>query len=274
MGTLVFFHGLNTYGDDLLHLGPLTFGMMHSRLEKGFRRHKIDFLPMTELGGSDSPELQAERAAQTFVERGLLKRDGSFHFLGHSIGGLVARALAARPEFRGRVRNIMTMGTPHHGTETAFFGLEFEQRFPRMGQFFRAIGYDTRKKLEIYQQFTPEVVAEFNRLYPSLTDVRELTLLCACPRTELSLPFQALYKYIHPATAEGLGASDGFILCESQRRGEVIDTFALDHLGELGFFFHLSPFARQRAEKEFSRLVQRVVEIVTEVPASSAGALR
>lgn len=42
--------------------------------------------------------------------------------VGHSMGGLVARAWWARHGRPGRVRRIVTIGTPHHGTLTARWG--------------------------------------------------------------------------------------------------------------------------------------------------------
>ncbi len=40
-------------------------------------------------------------------------------FLGHSLGGLMARRLAAEPDFYGRTRCIVTLGTPHQGSALA-----------------------------------------------------------------------------------------------------------------------------------------------------------
>ena len=46
----------------------------------------------------------------------------------HSMGGLVARAWWARWGRSGRVRRILTLGTPHHGTLTAQLGLGVNTR--------------------------------------------------------------------------------------------------------------------------------------------------
>ncbi len=39
--------------------------------------------------------------------------------IGHSLGGLVARGVAARPELRDRVQAMITLSTPHHGSALA-----------------------------------------------------------------------------------------------------------------------------------------------------------
>lgn len=46
----------------------------------------------------------------------------SFHIIGHSKGGLVAREYIQNHGGAGRVRSLITLGTPHHGTPTAAIG--------------------------------------------------------------------------------------------------------------------------------------------------------
>lgn len=43
--------------------------------------------------------------------------------VGHSLGGLVIRGVAARPELQGRVRALACLGTPHHGSILAAIGI-------------------------------------------------------------------------------------------------------------------------------------------------------
>lgn len=48
-----------------------------------------------------------------------LQRHERVDVVAHSMGGLVIRkALADHPSLRGRVRRVVTLGTPHHGTES------------------------------------------------------------------------------------------------------------------------------------------------------------
>ena len=46
----------------------------------------------------------------------------SFHVVGHSKGGLIARHWVQHYGGDRRVRSLTTLGTPHHGTPTAFVG--------------------------------------------------------------------------------------------------------------------------------------------------------
>jgi triacylglycerol lipase len=48
---------------------------------------------------------------------------GRLHIIGHSKGGLVGRYLVARRGWHDRVRTLVTLGSPHHGTPTAWIGL-------------------------------------------------------------------------------------------------------------------------------------------------------
>jgi pimeloyl-ACP methyl ester carboxylesterase len=268
MATVLFFHGLNTFGDDLLHIGPMTFGPMHAPLEREFVRRDIPFIGVTGLGFG-TPEEQAEKTIAFLEETGLLEhsdRDdhGTLHLLGHSVGGLVARALADRPELKGRIRSIITMGTPHQGAWVATFGMEFEKRHPLLCRAAAFAGYDTRVKAAIFRNFTLEAAREFNARHNSLPGIREITLLCEVEREELSLPYRLFYERMHPRFQEPhFPKSDGFIWSESQKRGEVIGPFALDHFGELGFFFQLAPSIRRRARAEFQRLVNTLEDLVS-----------
>jgi pimeloyl-ACP methyl ester carboxylesterase len=268
MATVIFFHGLNTFGDDLLHIGPLTFGPMHGPLERQFAERDIPFIGVTGLGFG-TPEEQAEKAIAFLDETGLLDQEvpgdqGSLHLLGHSVGGLVARALAARPEVKGRIRSIITMGTPHHGAWVATFGMQFEKRHPWLCRAAALAGYDTRVKAAVFKNFTIEAAREFNARHPSAPGVREISILCEAERNELSLPYRLFYERMHPRFQDPqFPKSDGFIWSESQKRGDVIGPFALDHFGELGFFFQLGPAGRRKARAEFQRLVNTLGDLVS-----------
>ena len=259
MATLVFLHGLNTFGTDDLRIGPMNFGLMHSRLEEEFAKRDIDFIGVTGVG-SGSPEEQAENASKFLARSGFLDAHDEtgrpFVFLGHSAGGLTARALALRPEFKNRVKMVITMGTPHAGAKVAELGLELDKRHPVILRALAAAGYDTKKKTAIFNHFTPDAVAAFNQRAPAIT--REVTLLCEATRNELSWPYYFSYKQIHPTPGV---KSDGFIESDSQKRGEVIGPFAVDHYGEMGFFFQLSLSARKQAQSEFQRLIDQVTQL-------------
>ena len=63
--------------------------------------------------------------------------DGTSHqrvvLVCHSMGGLVARAWIARRGGAARVAKLITLGSPHHGTELARFGVGHNVRQMRYG---------------------------------------------------------------------------------------------------------------------------------------------
>ena len=244
---VVFLHGLNTWGDDDLHLGPLRLGPMHGHLERALAAKDLSILPVPGIGAG-SPEEQAEIAIR-FLERAGALSGESFVLLGQSAGGLVARVLSHRKELHGRVRSIVTFGTPHQGADVAAFGLSLEKKHPLLYRALAAFGYDTRKKAETFRHYTPEALVEFNRRYPSLPGMREVCLICEASAADISWPL---------SLRGALPDSDGFITCASQKRGEAVGPFALDHFAALGYFFHLSSAAKKRAAREFERLVDEI----------------
>ena len=66
---------------------------------------------------------QAERIGEKL--EGISERYGleSFHIVGHSKGGLVARHYIQHFGGDRRVKSLITLGTPHHGSPTAAIGL-------------------------------------------------------------------------------------------------------------------------------------------------------
>lgn len=48
---------------------------------------------------------------------------GPLSIIGHSMGGLIGRYYVKRLGGNARVKNLITLGTPHNGTPTAYFGL-------------------------------------------------------------------------------------------------------------------------------------------------------
>jgi len=65
----------------------------------------------------DDFETEAVRLAARLRE--LVPPGASVCFLGHSLGGLMARRLVSEPEFLGRTRCVVTLGTPHRGSALA-----------------------------------------------------------------------------------------------------------------------------------------------------------
>lgn len=253
MASLIFLHGLNTYGDDDIHIGPWKFAAMHTFWQKALERRGVEFHALTGLSPL-APRDQAQEALALVRAR---RPSEPLHLLGQSTGGLTARALAAHPELRGRVASVMTIGTPNSGASAAELGLEFARSSPAWHRLFSLFGYDTVQKTAIYRHFTPAAVREFNSSCALPSEVRALSFICEVGTSELSWPLRFLHGRINPEGAPG----DGFIPSDSQRFGDCQGPYRLDHFGELGFFPYLRPSARLKTALEFERLADAVAKV-------------
>ncbi|MEC8380581.1 MAG: alpha/beta fold hydrolase [Myxococcota bacterium] len=97
-------------------------------MEQRLRRENIGVFSF-DLGGllwrfnTRSITEQAQNIAEkieSICERRQLE---SFHIVGHSMGGLIARTYIQQFGGDRRVKSLVTLGTPHHGTPTAILGV-------------------------------------------------------------------------------------------------------------------------------------------------------
>lgn len=68
-----------------------------------------------------SPAIRTLKKAQEYATLNILKQlpSGTFHLVGHSQGGIVARLMAQDPKFEGRILSLTTLDSPHRGTPLA-----------------------------------------------------------------------------------------------------------------------------------------------------------
>lgn len=114
-------------------LGPQATGPRPVILLHGYAQNRVNFLVLAErlrragigpLVGFEywtlgSVEKAASRLARFVDELGAPAVD----LVGHSMGGVVARAYVTLGGGAARVRHLITIGSPHNGTELARFGI-------------------------------------------------------------------------------------------------------------------------------------------------------
>lgn len=287
---VLFLHGLNTYGDDLLHIGPRTFGRMDRELKREISRFGITLHSVDGIG-SGSPETQAELVLSWMhnkLESGELSRNRPLALLGNSLGGLVARVVAHRLPNSNLgnwpISLVVTWGTPHRGTVAAGFSEDLRLRYPKLSRAARQVAakiqYDLDERDQTFRHYTPQALDLFNLKYPPLTkglnSVREVSLLCRVPIQEVAPCFWPLYPRLHGRSYVSMlkgvlsqnethAPSDGFISVGSQKWGEVRGDFRLDHFVQMGFI-ELLPQKSQRefARSQFRDLVRTIVELIGE----------
>lgn len=257
---IVFFiHGLNTFGDDLIHMGPLNFGPMVGAWRPRLEEIGCEVHSLNEMGFGMIDD-QVDRAMKQ-IER-ILKSSGNgpVHLFGHSMGGLVARGVAKRMEAShpGRVRTVITIGSPHGGAHVADGAFTFHERSPKLYRLMKLFGYDTLKRLEHLNPLKFDAIEDFNARHPVISRIDNVSLAGSVSWHQIGLHYKVIYNDLHPNREQ----SDGLIMTESQRWARDGGTFALDHLGQLGCFALLSIPSKRAARKEFERLVATVQDII------------
>lgn len=279
--TVIFLHGLNTFGDDLLHLGPVTLGRMDQHVKREFEKLGARLISIDGIG-SGSPEEQADVVIQKLaVEKDLTEKANVF-LLGNSMGGLVARVVAhilnndpiLNPK-NLKVNGLISWGTPHRGARAADLILTFAAENPRLVDSISKLGYDLKKNHSTFQHYSAESLAKFNSRYPVDRVAKEYTFLCAVTARRASPYFWGMYGLIHRLpvgefTRRLLNEksdprpSDGFISLESQSWGETHGPYELDHFGQSGFH-QIQPTAAQRVKGriEFEKLCRDMYTVMT-----------
>lgn len=123
--------GLMINPPDAVHRGIRPILLVH-----GYRMNWIVWLYMLRRFSQDghlnvrainlprSTDLETQSVALAHEIDALLARSGARHvdIVAHSMGGIVARLLA-QGDYATRIRKLVTLGTPHHGSHLAFAGL-------------------------------------------------------------------------------------------------------------------------------------------------------
>jgi pimeloyl-ACP methyl ester carboxylesterase len=270
---LVFFiHGLNTFGDDLFHTGPLAYGPMSKHWKTALEKYGIEFYSLKEMGFGSFDDQVARAIRQINDVRKGRSGPCSIHLLGHSLGGLVARGVAksllveptheSRHDLNhdSRLRSVMTIGTPHKGSRAQNAALTLRSTSPALYYSLRAIGYDTEKRREPLSHFQNEKILEYDARHPLLDMVDCVSLIGAASAKNLALPLRLIYRKLHPHGDEE--PSDGLVPAQSQRWARVAGEFELDHFAQLGAFLQIRKQARQRARDEFERAISTVQDVI------------
>jgi len=278
----VFFHGLNTFGDDLLHLGPVTMGRMDRYLAPAMQEKGVHFISVEKVGDG-SPESQADWALTWLQKNAPEIRGKEISLLGNSIGGLVARALTKKLREQPKVldvsvKKIVTWGTPHRGTIAADLTEHLSQKFPRLYPQLTAalakIDYHVDSKSSTFQVYSPRSMEKFNLAHPIHSETPEFSLLCSVPAAEVSPYFWTLYPHLHGTSFSSLAKdyvngdrsfspSDGFVPNGSQAWGQELGPYRLDHFVQMGFTQLLPTRSRRNfAKLEFQKLAADLAQLL------------
>jgi hypothetical protein len=254
MVEIYYIPGLNNYGDDRVHIGPLKFFRMHEVLDQHLGKYGIKLVPL--YPNKESLPKKIEALAHK------IKTLNNVTLLGHSTGGIMARALLSRPELKKNISGVITFGCPHRGSHLADLTAKLNQNRGGRLALLKFFGYDVRKNLEfILDLSTENLIKIFGD--DASSDVPSYSLVCSKEIGKMPMAFRMLYSY----SGEKINfASDGIVSKDSQNWGRTLGPFDLDHLAQIGFFKHLvNPKLKRQTLAEFDRLIKTMADTVREI---------
>ena len=223
-----YFRSLDTAGRDVVQFGLVRFGTFATHFERELKDQDLDFVPVLKMGAG-SIEEQAENAKRFLKENGFFDQRTHNHFFGHSAGGLVAKLVASDPAYTDWVTSLITVGTPHHGSQAAEWAAALDTSNPRLTLILKLFGYNVVSRRDTFESF--KRLAKMNIELPK--EMFTGSIVCGPPREEWSW----LYRLVHsmPIMREFTHPSDGLIQKDSQVFGNHQWEFNLDHAQQIGY---------------------------------------
>ncbi len=147
--------------------------------------------------------------------------------IAHSLGGLDARYALAHLGLHHRVRSLVTIGTPHHGSPIADLMLKGPIGWGH--KLMRAIGLP----IAALEWLSTEALERFNREVPDVPGVRYACVVGGMhkPTSIIPIPLIAGHAYLKRTS----GTNDGLVPVRSQYWGEVLAEIEADHFAQVGW---------------------------------------
>lgn len=179
--------------------------------------------------------------------------DEPVHLIGHSMGGLDARALMADPAWRGRILSLTTIATPHLGSTVADFA---KLRVGRIFNLLERLGVNHQGFLDL----SPANMVEFNRQNPLPFDVPVFSIAGDPPHEDVCWPLRRL----HSALSELEGPNDGLVSVRSATAiGQPLPSWPVDHLRQMNWLSSEPPNTNTcpRIANHYADVIANLAEI-------------
>jgi pimeloyl-ACP methyl ester carboxylesterase len=253
---VLFIRGLNTMGDDLMHLGPISLGPHDYFFKHSLARYGYEVVSVKGMGAGRL-EKHVERAIDFYQNHPLAKSNEPFHIIGHSAGGLIAREFLHRFEQPERILSFISLASPHNGAFLADKAVNFRNNNPALYHVCKAFNYDFDQRAESFIDLTPENVHKLNERHKHL-NFKSSSITFSIPLHEMSLPLGVVNARVR--TYRRGFHSDGIVERQSQAYGEVLGHYELDHLTQLGYFLYVYPWWRKEMVRRYLSMVETVVK--------------
>ncbi len=147
--------------------------------------------------------------------------------IAHSLGGLDARYAIAKLGLAAKVRTLVTVGTPHHGTPIADLAAKGPLGLARKA--LAVVGMP----MSGIDWLTPAALARFNQDVRDVPGVRYACVVAGIrePSTPISLALAPSHAYLKRVA----GPNDGLVPIASQYWGETIAEIEADHWEQVGW---------------------------------------
>ncbi len=232
---IVFVHGL---------LGFSKFGFtgMKYCYFKGLCEALGEDVYFPSLPGSGSIEERSRKLAK-FINH---LPHNNIHIVAHSMGGLDARYVIQHLDPKHRIKRLITIATPHHGSVISNWVLETPNLF------IAALSKIVRPAVN---DLTPLSCENFNANTPDRDDVQYWSYSSKRPLEQLPFWLKPWGKMLSKAEGE----NDGMVSVKSAQWGEYKGALAADHFELVGW--RILPFGKKRAPRfEHKRFYQQRVK--------------
>ena len=224
---VVLAHGL--FGFRRIGLGPLTLAWYFRGIPDALRAagNRVLVTRVHPTAGI------ARRARKLGEQIRAAFPDEPVHLIGHSMGGLDARALVADPWWQRRVLSLTTIATPHLGSGIADFA---KLRAGRIYAVLERLGIDHAGFLDV----TPGAARDFNRRTRRPRHLPSFSVAGDPADNEVCWPLRRL----HVALDELEGPNDGLVSVASATAfGDPLPSWPVDHLRQMNWFSDDAPVA-------------------------------
>lgn len=160
--------------------------------------------------------------------------------IAHSMGGLDARFLISQMHLHDRIAALVTVATPHRGSELANLVLQQPDAVRSwiadvadwLGT--HIIENGSANSLQTVRELTPSFMTHsFNPNVPDHPNVRYWSYAGQAGR-DTDVPLTPLLRYFNTYLYERAGRNDGFVSVESAKWGTFRGTLDADHIRQVG----------------------------------------
>ncbi len=240
--------GMDNRDDDSLHY--------FKRIRSTLMKHGYAVFH-SKVGWADGVDTRAEQLRMELIRHTNDFRDSpKVHIIAHSMGGLDARHMIYNYRMEDRVASLTTIGTPHHGSSFADWGVG--SLLGRILIRMKPVGID----LTGLRDLTTQKCREFNEKaadFERSNGVKYQTYAGVQPRERIFRPLRRAHRIIRKRE----GPNDGLVSLESAKwRPEVFKgQIDADHLNEVGWCDPAAPGGAVRRESFEEEIRQFYVDI-------------